>query len=46
MMTMTTMTGDATNGFDGLYSYKHPLDGYNNNDNVCSGEKSCSGGGC
>ena len=44
-MTTTTMTGDATNSFDGLYGYKRPLDGYND-DNVCSGEESGSGGGC
>ncbi len=41
--TKTTMTGDATNGFDGLYGYKRPLDEYND-DNMCSGEESGSGG--
>ncbi len=40
-----TMTGDATNGFDCLYGYKRPLDGYNNND-ICSGEESGGGGSC
>ncbi len=45
-MTMT-MTGDATNGFNGLYGYERPLDGYDYDDNdVCSGEKSSGGGGC
>jgi hypothetical protein len=31
------MTDDATNGFDGLYGYEHPLDEYDN-DGVCSRE--------
>ena len=43
--TKMTMTGDDTNGFDGLYSYERPLDGYDDDD-VCSGEESCGGGGC
>jgi hypothetical protein len=43
--TTTTMTGDATNGFDGLYGYERPLDGYDDDD-VCSGEESGGGGGC
>jgi hypothetical protein len=38
------MTGDATNGFDGLYGYERPLDWYNNDD-ICSGEERCGGGG-
>jgi hypothetical protein len=42
-MTMTTMTGNATNGFDGLYGYERPLDGYDDDD-VCSGEESDGGG--
>ena len=38
------MTGNATNGFGGLYGCKHPLNGYNNDD-VCSGEVGGGGGG-
>ena len=41
--TTMTMTGDTTNRFDGLYSYEHPLDKYDN-DNICSGEESGGGG--
>jgi hypothetical protein len=42
--TTTTMTGDATNGFDSLYGYERPLDGYDDDD-VCSGEESGGRGG-
>ena len=42
--TTMTMTGQATNGFDGLYSYERPLDEYDD-DYVCSGEESGGGGG-
>jgi hypothetical protein len=45
MTTVTMMTSDTTDSFDGLYGYKRPLDGYDDN-NVCSGEESGSGGGC
>ena len=43
-MTMM-MTGDATNGFGGLYGYERPLNEYDDNE-VCSGEESGGGGGC
>ena len=45
MTMVTTMTGDATNVFDGLYGYERPLDEYNYND-LCSGEESGGRGGC
>jgi hypothetical protein len=40
------LMGDATNGFDGLYSYEHSLDDDDDDDDVCSGEESGGGGGC
>ena len=43
-MTMTTMTGDATNGFGGLYGYERSLDGYDD-DGICSREKGSGGWG-
>ncbi len=45
MTATTTKTGDATNGFDGLYGYKRPLGEYDD-DNVCSGEEGGGVGGC
>ena len=38
------MTGDTTNGFDGIYGYERSLDGYDD-DGVCSGEEGGGGWG-
>jgi hypothetical protein len=42
--TTKTMTGNATNGFGGLYGYERSLDGYDDDD-VCSGEDGSGGWG-
>ena len=42
--TTKTMTGDTTNGFDGIYGYERSLDGYDD-DGVCSGEEGGGGWG-
>ena len=38
------MTGNATNGFGGLYGYERSLDGYDDDD-VCSREEGSGGWG-